>query len=158
MRKIIDVHSFTKNKLVILTEGIEYARRWEWCSGAVRSRKLSLIHPRQHFEYDDPSREKQPVLVWLCGGGFTEMDRNVWLAEMAWFAKYGYTVASIDYGVAFRDRFPQAIVDIKEAIRYLRSNEDEFCIDGSRIAIMGESAGGYYSALAGVSGNVKEWD
>jgi acetyl esterase/lipase len=86
------------------------------------------------------------------------MDRNVWTPELAWFTKHGYAVASLDYSVTARTRFPEQICDIKEGIRFLRSHSEQFGLDPGRFAIMGESAGGYFSALAGVTGNTKEYD
>jgi acetyl esterase/lipase len=142
--------------LLTVTEGITYAQRMEMGNGSIRSLKISLIRPRQFFTYDQ--RITQPVIVFICGGAFTEMDRNYWIAELAWFAKRGYNVASIDYSRAARTRFPQQIIDVKEAIRYLRANADFWGLDAEHFAVMGESAGGYLAALAGATCNTKEYD
>jgi acetyl esterase/lipase len=98
------------------------------------------------------------VIVWICGGGFTEVDRNVWMPEMAWFTKRGFAVASIDYSVAYRSRYPELVEDVKLGIRFLKAHGEEFGVDTSRIAVMGESAGGYLSAFCGLTGKVKKFD
>jgi acetyl esterase/lipase len=142
--------------LITLAEGIVYAQRPDWCDSTSRELKVSLLKPRQYFDYD--KKVTCPAIVWICGGAWTEMNRNVWIPELTWFAKKGYVVASVDYSVTARTRFPQQIVDIKEAIRFLRAHADILGIDSKRIAIMGESAGGYLSALVGVTGNTREYD
>jgi acetyl esterase/lipase len=142
--------------LITLGDGMVYAQRPDWCNAASRSLKVSLIRPRQYFDYD--KRVVWPVIVWICGGAWTEMNRNVWIPELAWFAKQGYVIASVDYSVTARTRFPQQLIDIKEAIRFLRANAAGLGLDPRRFAVMGESAGGYLSALVGVTGNLREYD
>jgi acetyl esterase/lipase len=99
-----------------------------------------------------------PVIVWLCGGSWTDMNCNVWVPELSWFAKRGYAVASVEYSVTARSRFPENIEDIKLAIRFLRAHGAEYNLDTSHIAVMGESAGGYLSALCGVTNDIKQYD
>jgi acetyl esterase/lipase len=154
VKKVIKVTA--EEPLLALAEGIVYAQRPEWCDATSRDLKVSLIRRRQFFEYD--KRVVSPVIVWICGGAWTEMNRNVWIPELTWFAKRGYVVASVDYSVTARTRFPQQIVDIKEAIRFLRAHAKELGLDPGRFAVMGESAGGYLSALAGAAGSLREYD
>jgi acetyl esterase/lipase len=54
--------------------------------------------------------------------------------------------------------FPGPLEDVKTAIRYLRTNAAKFGIDPTKIAVMGESAGGYYAAMAATTNGVKEFD
>ena len=143
-------------KIITLTDGIVYGHRMEWCGSVWHPLKLSLLRPRQFFYYDEPV--VLPVIVWLCGGGFTEMDRNVWIPELAWFAKKGYAVACVEYRVTARTRFPMQLEDVKLAIRWLRAHAGEMGIDPERIFVGGESAGGYLSALTGLMGKGREYD
>ena len=144
-----------ENRVVTLASEIVYGQRSEWCGATYRPLKLSLMRSRQFFEYD--RKEKLPLIVWLCGGGFTTMDRNVWIPELAWFAKRGYAVASVEYGTTCRTRFPEQLEDIKAAIRFLRAHAKEYNLDPERFALAGESAGGYLSLLAGVTGEDQEY-
>ena len=86
MRKELEIP--VKEKVIRLTSEIVYGQRIEWCSAVYHQMKMSMIAPRQHFPYD-PLDEIYPVLVFFCGGGFTEMDRNVWVPELSWYAKHG---------------------------------------------------------------------
>ena len=55
-------------------------------------------------------------------------------------------------------RAPAIIVDMKAAIRYMRYNADVIPGDVEKIITNGTSAGGALSALAGASGNAKEYE
>jgi acetyl esterase/lipase len=133
-----------------------YGQRKEWCDASSRTLKLSILRPRCFFPYD--KKQVLPVIVWICGGGFTEVDRNVWMPEMTWFAKRGYAVVSVDYSVTYRSRYPESVEDAKLAIRFIKAHGAEYNLDTSRIALMGESAGGYLTALLGVTGKEKKFD
>ncbi len=154
MKKII--HPGRDEKVTMLAGDIVYSQRREWCQMTMRPLKLSLMAPRTHYAYD--VIEKLPCIVWLCGGGFTNVDRNVWTPELAYFAKNGYAVASVEYSTTPRTRFPMQLEDVKAAIRYLRANADFYHIDADNIGVMGESAGGYLSCLVSCTGNAREYD
>ena len=155
MRKELEIPA--KEKVIRLTSEIVYGQRVEWCSSVYHPMKMSMIAPRQHFYYD-PLDEVYPVLVFFCGGGFTEMDRNVWVPELSWYAKHGYAVISVEYSVTARTRFPMQLEDAKAAIRYIRAHAEELHVDCSRMVVMGESAGAYMSAIVALTGNNREHD
>ena len=73
-------------------------------------------------------------------------------------ADEGYLVASITYRVAPTAKFPEPLEDVKAAIRYLRANADKFNIDKEWIGIIGGSAGGYLSAMAGTTSGTRTFD
>lgn len=155
MKKVLNVPA--EEPLLLLGSGLVYAQKKYWCSAGFYPLKMSIIRPRRHFKYDPP-QEKLPLIVFLCGGGWTEVDPDVWIPELTYFAKHGYVVASVTYSLAPTWFFPEPLKDIKLAIRYLRAHADRFGIDPERIAVMGESAGGHFAALAGVTGETREFD
>lgn len=86
------------------------------------------------------------------------MNRNVWVPELVSYAKKGYIVASVDYSVLPYTKFPEFVIDVKAAIRFLRANADHYGIDADHIAIMGESAGAYISLFVGATSDSCEYD
>jgi acetyl esterase/lipase len=68
----------------------------------------------------------------------------------------GIAVASIDYRLSGEARFPAQLHDIKAAIRWLRVRGPELGVDPDRIAIWGESAGGYLAVMATLTGEVAD--
>ena len=121
--------------------------------GQVGSRPLHLTLLRA-----PDAAQPQPVLVWLCGGAWLDVDHNVWLPELTDFARAGYAVASIQYRLSNVAPFPAPLSDVKAAIRYLRAHAKAWNLDPDRMAIMGESAGGFLAALAGATGETRQFD
>ena len=143
--------------VITLTDGIIYGQRLEFCNSLWKPMRLSLMRPRRFFSYD-PNDDKLPVIFWICGGAFTEMNTNVWTPELAWFAKHGWAIVSIEYSVSSVTHFPTQIKEIRQAIRYTRANSLRLGINPLRCAVMGESAGGYLSALTALSANCADYD
>lgn len=138
-----------KQDVICLGDQITYGMRKEWGSSTWRPLKLSLMGARQHWSYDPHKR--LPLIIWLCGGGFTHVDVNVWMPELVYFAEKGYIIASIEYSTTPNTVYPQQLDDIGEAIHFLTAHADEFHIDLSRCAIMGESAGAYLAGLTALT-------
>lgn len=147
MKKTIQVN--VQEPVLHLSTEIVYGHRVAWAGVDYRQLKLSIIKPRTFFSYDP--KGKRPLLVFVSGGGFTEMERNAWIPDLVWFARKGWVVASVDYSVTARTAFPMQIEDVKLAIRFLRAHAEEFYIDPDKVIIMGESAGGYLAGLTALS-------
>ena len=88
----------------------------------------------------------QPLIVWINGAGWRKCDKNLMAAEMSYFAERGFAVACIQYRHSGIGHFPDQLIDVKTAVRFLRANADKYGIDPQRIATMGRSAGGHLSA------------
>ena len=95
-----------------------------------------------------------PMLVAIHGGGFSGGDKEDGqiIPVLAGLTR-GYAVVGLDYRLSPEATFPAAISDVKAAVRWLRAHADEFGLDGSRIALWGDSAGGNLAALAGAAGD-----
>lgn len=100
--------------------------------------------------------EYHPAIVWVSGGGFRGVDKNQMIAETQFLADAGYTVVSVYYRSSAEGKFPDQIIDVKTAIRFLRAHADLYHIDVNRIGIMGRSAGGYLAAFMAM--NHKEYE
>ena len=139
-----------KEPVVLLGTGLVYKQMPFWCKGSFRQLTNSQLRERCHNTYDPPATQK-PCIVFLCGGSWTVMDPTIWMAEMTYFAKRGYVVAGVQYSVSGEAAFPEQVVEIRQAIRYLRAHAEELRIDPERIAVMGESAGGHLAAITALT-------
>lgn len=94
-----------------------------------------------------------PAVVYIHGGGWYSGDkaRGAGQWDIPELVAHGYLVASVNYRLAPRYKFPSQIEDVKCAIRFLRANADAYGIDPRRIGVFGDSAGGHLAALAGVT-------
>lgn len=80
---------------------------------------------------------------WVSGYNGIEMQTE---AAEQYLAK-GYTVFAVIHGSQPRYAIPDAVNDIKRAVRYIRYNAGKFGIDSDHIGITGSSAGGHLSLL-----------
>ncbi|WP_405496819.1 alpha/beta hydrolase fold domain-containing protein [Streptomyces sp. NBC_00096] len=99
-----------------------------------------------------------PVVIWIHGGGWLDGDRRyppptvpVELLHGA-VLEAGLALVSIDYRHSLEAPFPAQLHDVKAAIRYVRKFAAALGLDGDRIGVWGESAGGHLAALAGLVG------
>ena len=135
-----------EREVLALAAGIAYSVTPDWYESTYRSLKMNLLFPKERAGH-----APQPCLLFVCGGAYSVVNGAVWLPEMMYFARRGYTVATIEYRTSNQACFPAALVDVKAAVRFLKAHAQAFCIDPARIVIAGESAGGTLSALAGAT-------
>lgn len=91
--------------------------------------KMDILKPQ--------SKTPLPAIVYVTGGGFINANKDNGIQLRMHLAEAGYVVASI---------------------RYLRANANKFNIDPDRIGIVGGSAGGYLTAMAGVTSGTTTFD
>lgn len=142
-----------KNEVLSLVTDITFSCVPDWYDSTFADLKMNLIIPK-HRE----NHKKMPAILWLCGGAYSVVSNSTWMPELMYFARKGFVVASAEYRTSNKATFPAGIIDVKAAIRYLKAHSDQFCIDSSKIFVMGESAGGTYACLAGVTNKKKAWD
>jgi len=103
-----------------------------------------------------PTEKKPPLIMWIHGGGWKDLNRT-WNLAMPLLER-GYAVATVDYRYSDEGVFPTQMFDLKDALLFLRRHAEEYGYDGSKIAVSGDSAGGHLCALMGVSVGHREWE
>ncbi len=101
--------------------------------------------------YRVPDGEIRPAILWIHGGALIWGSRN-WLdpVQVDKYIDAGYTVIAIDYRLAPQVKLEQIIEDLNDAYSWVRSEGPQlFRIDPNRIAVVGHSAGGYLTLMAG---------
>ena len=89
-----------------------------------------------------------PTLVYFHMGGCVIGDLetcHVFCSQMAWRA--GCLVVSVDYRLAPEHRYPAAVEDALAAFRWVRDNAKVLGGNPNVVAVGGDSAGGYLSAV-----------
>ncbi len=96
--------------------------------------------------------EALPVVVYFHGGGFVIADLNTYDATPRAIAKMtNALVISIEYSHAPEYKFPAAQNDAFEAYKWVLANAKRYGGDSSRVAVMGESAGGALALATSVA-------
>ncbi|MBE2262537.1 MAG: alpha/beta hydrolase [Burkholderiaceae bacterium] len=99
-----------------------------------------------------------PVLLFFHGGGFTIGSTAAYdvlcrhLAHLAHCA-----VLSVDYRLAPEHKFPTAVDDAWDSLAWLRENAATLGLDGQRLAVGGDSAGGTLAAVAALMARDAGW-
>jgi acetyl esterase/lipase len=97
--------------------------------------------------------------MYVHGGGMTSGEKSdlspVFLDALA---SAGYAVASMNYRLAPKFKFPAQIEDVKCAIRYLRAEASRYGLNGSEIFAFGTSVGGELVSLAALTGSHSAYD
>jgi acetyl esterase len=90
-----------------------------------------------------PAAARLPALVFFHGGGWVIGDletHDVLCRQLT--AEAGIAVVAVDYRLAPEHRFPAAVEDAWAATRWIAAHGAELGIDGGRLAVGGDSAGG----------------
>lgn len=95
-----------------------------------------------------PSHARLPLLLYLHGGGFVigGLETHDSLCRQLALASGGAVVA-LDYRLAPEHRFPTAVDDAWAAMAWLADNAAALGLDGTRLAVGGDSAGGTLAAV-----------
>jgi acetyl esterase/lipase len=98
-----------------------------------------------------------PVVIWTGGSAWrAENGKNSAGGVAVQLNPAGYAVAGVSIRNSQNVTFPGQLHDIKAAIRWLRANASTYDFDPNRIAIMGDSSGGWTTAMAALTGDVPE--
>jgi acetyl esterase len=98
-----------------------------------------------------PSQARLPLLLFFHGGGFTvgSIATHDTLCRVL-SEKSGCAVVSVDYRLAPEHKFPTASNDAWDACLFVAKSAAELGLDGSRLALGGDSAGGTLAAVCAI--------
>ncbi|SDR14512.1 alpha/beta hydrolase [Pseudoxanthomonas sp. CF125] len=83
-----------------------------------------------------------PAIVYLHGGGWSIFSIDTHDRLMREYAHAtGAVVVGVDYALSPEHRYPIALEQSIDTVRWLREHADELRIDASRLALAGDSAG-----------------
>ncbi|MBO6556200.1 MAG: alpha/beta hydrolase [Pseudomonadales bacterium] len=97
------------------------------------------------------TEDKVPCVVFFHGGGWVIGDLDTHDSVCRQLAnESGYTVVAVHYRLAPEHPFPASVDDCYSALRWIQNHADDLNIDGDRIAVAGDSAGGNLAAAVSI--------
>jgi acetyl esterase len=104
--------------------------------------------PVYEFRPDNAAAdEKLPALVYYHGGAFVLTYASTHVAAMMEYANRAHcAVFLVDYRLAPKHVFPKGFDDCYAALQWVAKEADWLNVDAGKLAVMGDSAGGCFSA------------
>lgn len=116
-----------------------------------RNLKLDLFIPG---ETENP----MPIVVFIHGGGWRSGDKSFQHPLANEIASKGFLCAAIEYRLSPEAKYPDAVHDIKSAIKWLKKNAGVYYADSSKVTLLGCSSGGHLAALCGVTADFQKFE
>ncbi len=94
------------------------------------------------------------ILFMVSGGWYSRWappERTKPLLEP--YLEKGYVVFAVRHGSSPRYSIPEAVADVRRAVRFVRKNAERFGVDADRLGVLGMSAGGHLSLMLGTTGD-----
>ncbi|MDU5105336.1 alpha/beta hydrolase [Clostridium sp.] len=98
-----------------------------------------------------------PVIIYVHGGSWVYGDKEIPDAIsplLDAFREEGYAIISTSYELMRgEENFNKQISDVKDTIRWVHKNKDEYNLNENKIGIIGASSGAHLSLMAAYSSN-----
>ena len=99
-----------------------------------------LVHTPKHLSEES----LRPAIIYAHGGGVIACSASTHKAYLSKLAlKSNVVIFNVDYRRPPETKCPNNILDFYEVLNYVVRNSESLGVDASRIAISGESGGGY---------------
>lgn len=94
----------------------------------------------------------RPAILHTHGGGFVADTASEYIVKLQQIARENNClIVTVDYRLAPETRFPGSLEDNYSALKWLHASASRLGVDSSRIAVMGESAGGGHAAMLAIA-------
>jgi acetyl esterase/lipase len=98
-----------------------------------------------------PLAEGKNIGILLIHGGGWKTGDKTHMHELAKaLAKKGYTCFAVEYRLSLEAKYPAAVEDLQDAIRWMKKNAAQYAIHPNTIICLGTSSGGQLASLIGV--------
>lgn len=109
--------------------------------------KVDIYSPKGNI------KNTYPAVLLIHGGGWLTGNKENQRIMAQHLALNGYVAITASYRLGLESPYPAAIIDLKDAIGWMRKNAKKYHIDPNKIAVLGASAGGQLATLIGVTPN-----
>jgi len=131
--------------------GVKVIRNITYREVAGRKLRLDVAMP-------EAPGTNRPAIMQIHGGAWMIGDKR----EQGWplighLAANGWVCFNVNYRLSPSATWPEHLIDLKYALKWIRERADEYGIDPSFIAVTGGSAGGHLTAMMALTANDPEY-
>ncbi|ULC59033.1 alpha/beta hydrolase [Flaviramulus sp. BrNp1-15] len=98
-------------------------------------------------------KQNYPAVLLIHGGGWLVGSKENQRVMAQHLALKGYVAISASYRLGLEAPYPAAVIDLKDAIVWMRKKAKKHHINQDKIAVLGASAGAQLATLIGVTPN-----
>ncbi|MEQ6119453.1 alpha/beta hydrolase [Reichenbachiella sp. MALMAid0571] len=115
----------------------------------IEYKKIDTISLQLDIYKAKKQQEPAPVMIFIHGGAWKSGKRSDYLSYLIDYARKGYVTVTVSYRLAKVAKFPAAVQDVNCAVQWVRDHAHEYNIDADKMVLIGGSAGGHLSMMAG---------
>ena len=130
---------------------VERLRNITFARAGGQDLRLDIFRHRSH-------PEKCPTLLQIHGGAWVLGHKEQQaMPLMLQLAAHGWVCVNVDYRLSPKATFPDHLLDVKQAMRWVREEGPAYGVDPDFVVVTGGSAGGHLAALMGLTANEPEY-
>ena len=105
------------------------------------------------YDVFQPEQANGAAVLFMVSGGWFSRWQPPERRQRAFghLLDAGFTMFAVHHGSAPRFKVPDAVADVRRAVRHIRANAERFDIDPERLGVTGGSAGGHLSLMLGLA-------
>ena len=131
--------------------GVKVVRNIQYREVAGRTLRLDIAMP-------EAPGTNRPAIIQIHGGAWIIGDKR----EQGWplighLAANGWVCFNVNYRLSPAATWPEHLIDLKYALKWIRERADEYGIDPTFVAVTGGSAGGHLTAMMALTANDPEY-
>ena len=138
---------------------------WAVATTGLRAEEPAKIHADVVYGHKDgmaltidiiqPAKQNGAAVLWIQSGGWYSgwADPQVFLAAGKPYLDQEYTLIIVRHGSAPRYQVPDAVEDVRRAVRFVRWKAKDYGVDPDRLGVIGGSAGGHLTLMLATTGD-----
>jgi acetyl esterase/lipase len=105
------------------------------------------------YDVFQPQGANGAAVIYMVSGGWFSMwqPAEQRLGSFKGLLDEGFTVMAVHHGSAPKFKVPDAVSDVRAAVRHIKANADAYDVDPDRLGVWGGSAGGHLSLMLGLN-------
>lgn len=131
----------------LVSDEIKYKENIIYKKTNTSNLKLDVYYPTKS------SKKTFPAVLLIHGGGWLVGSKENERVMAQHLALNGYVGISVSYRLGFEVPYPAGVIDLKDAIVWMRKHAKKYHINPDKIAVLGASAGAQLATLIGVTPN-----